>query len=125
MTIPVIMYIFGNLSLISVVSNLLIVPLVPLAMLLSFIAGIGGMLTPAIAGWFAWPATVLMTYMLDVVRLMSAIPHASIMQKISVAQLAILYLFILLCMLIWWRKTHLNGKIKKLKPQISTQKQLI
>ncbi len=125
MTIPVIMYIFGSLSLISVVSNLLIVPLVPLAMLLSFIAGIGGMLTPAIAGWFAWPATVLMTYMLDVVTLMSAIPHASIMQKVNVTQLAILYLLILLCMLIWWRKTHSDGKIKKLKPQISTQKQLI
>ncbi|MEJ0072537.1 MAG: ComEC/Rec2 family competence protein [Candidatus Saccharibacteria bacterium] len=75
MTLPFILYIFGQLSLVSLLSNMLVVALIPLAMLLSLIAGLAGMLAGNIAGWFAWPARVLLTYMLDVVNLLSRIPH--------------------------------------------------
>jgi hypothetical protein len=33
------------------------------------------MLIGSVAGWFAWPAQVLLTYMLDVVNLLSRVPH--------------------------------------------------
>lgn len=75
MTIPLILYIFGQMSLVSLFANMLIVALIPLAMLLSFIAGLAGMLVVNLAGWFAWPAQILLTYMLDVVNLLSRIPH--------------------------------------------------
>jgi len=78
MTLPYVLYIFGQLSLMALPANVLVVALVPLAMLLGLLAGLGGMLLPAFAGWFAWPANLLLTYMLDVARLLSRVPHAFI-----------------------------------------------
>jgi len=75
MTLPIILYIFGQMSLVSLLANMLVAALIPLAMLLSLIAGLAGMLAGGIAGWFAWPAQLLLTYMLDVVHLLSRIPH--------------------------------------------------
>lgn len=75
MTIPFVLYIFGQVSLIGLVANMLVVALIPLAMLLGLLAGLAGMLVPAVVGWFAWPAGLLLTYMLDVAQLLSRIPH--------------------------------------------------
>ncbi len=75
MTLPLILYIFGQMSLVSLLSNMLIVALIPLAMLLSLIAGLAGMLAGNVAGWLAWPAQVLLTYMIDVVNMLSRVPH--------------------------------------------------
>jgi hypothetical protein len=35
-----------------------------------------GMFVPVIGGWFAWPARLLLTYMLEIANLLSRIPHA-------------------------------------------------
>lgn len=75
MTIPLIMFIFGQVSFIGLLANVLIASVIPLAMLLSFIAGLAGMLIPILAGWLAWPAKLLLTYMLDTATLLSRIPH--------------------------------------------------
>ncbi len=75
MTIPLVLFIFGQVSLVSLLANMLVVALIPLAMLLSLIAGLAGMLVGGISGWFAWPALVLLTYMTDIVTLLSRIPH--------------------------------------------------
>jgi len=76
MTLPYILYIFGQMSTVSLLANVLVVALVPLAMLLCVVAGIAGMLLPFLAGWFAWPARLLLTYMLDAANILSRIPHA-------------------------------------------------
>jgi competence protein ComEC len=76
LVIPYALYIFGQVSLVSLPANVLIVPLIPLAMLLGLGAGLGGMLLPAVAGWLAWPATILLTYILDIVAVFNRVPHA-------------------------------------------------
>jgi competence protein ComEC len=76
MTLPYILYIFGQMSNVSLLANVLVVALVPLAMLLCLVAGLAGMLLPVMAGWFAWPARLLLTYMLDAANLLSRVPHA-------------------------------------------------
>ncbi len=75
MTIPIIMFIFGQVSLVGMLANVLVATVIPLAMLLSFIAGLTGMVAPLLAGWASWPATLLLTYMLDTATLLSHIPH--------------------------------------------------
>lgn len=75
MTIPLVLYIFGQMSLVSLLANMLVCALIPIAMLLSLIAGLAGMLIGNIAGWFAWPARIVLTYMLDIVNMLSRIPH--------------------------------------------------
>jgi competence protein ComEC len=92
MTLPYVLHIFGQMSFIGLVSNILVVAFIPLAMLLSLVAGIAGMVVPAFAGWFAWPAQLLLTYMLDIATLLSRIPHVFVQNlALSLAQLIILY----------------------------------
>ncbi|HEX7963329.1 MAG TPA: ComEC/Rec2 family competence protein [Candidatus Saccharimonadales bacterium] len=76
MTLPYVLHIFGQMSLVSLPANVLLVALVPLGMLLCAVAGLAGMLLPAAAGWLAWPARLLLTYILDMASLLSRIPHA-------------------------------------------------
>lgn len=75
MTIPLVMFVFGQVSLIGLLANVLVALFIPLAMLLSFVAGLAGMLLPTLAGWFAWPAQFILTYMLDTAVLLSKIPN--------------------------------------------------
>lgn len=75
MTIPYVLYIFGQVSLVSLVANILIATFVPLAMLLTMVAGLAGLILPTIAGWLAWPATGILNYMLDSCALFNKLPH--------------------------------------------------
>ena len=75
MTIPLVMFIFGQVSLIGLVANVLVVTFIPLAMLLTFVAGLVGMWLPLLVGWVAWPARLLLTYLLDTAQLLSRVPH--------------------------------------------------
>lgn len=83
MTLPLIMVSFGQLSLVGLVANTLVVPLIPFAMLLSAIAAAAGMWLAPIVGWLAWPANLLLTYILDIVRLLSSIPSIFLHRSIS------------------------------------------
>lgn len=104
MTLPLILMTFSQLSIVALLANLLIVPLVPVAMLVSTIAGIFGAFLPEIAGWFALPAKLLLTYMLDVVRLLSNVPSALVHRAISTAYMIGLYSLALLAVFIAYRK---------------------
>lgn len=76
MTLPYVLFIFGQVSLVGLPANVVVVALVPLAMLLCVASGLAGMVVPTVAGWFAWPAKLLLTYMLDTANLLSRIPHS-------------------------------------------------
>ncbi|HKR82463.1 MAG TPA: ComEC/Rec2 family competence protein [Candidatus Saccharimonadales bacterium] len=76
LTLPYILHIFGQMSLVALVANVLVVALVPLAMLFTLAAGLAGTFAAAFAGWVAWPARLLLTYMLDMAAALSRIPHA-------------------------------------------------
>lgn len=75
MTIPLVMFIFGQVSLIGLVANVLVVSFIPIAMLLCAVAGLVGMMWPLLVGWVAWPARLLLTYLLDTAGLLSHVPH--------------------------------------------------
>ncbi len=104
MTLPIIMFIFGRLSLVALLANMLVVPLIPLAMALSTVAGIAAMLAPALAGWLAWPATITLTYVVDIIGIMARLPKASINQAISVWQLILAYSLTVVLLFTWSRK---------------------
>ncbi|HLZ14534.1 MAG TPA: ComEC/Rec2 family competence protein [Candidatus Saccharimonadales bacterium] len=78
MTLPYVLHTFGQMSLVGLPANVLVVAFVPLAMLLCMVAGLAGMLLPAAAGWLAWPAKWLLTYMLDAANVLSRTPHSFI-----------------------------------------------
>lgn len=110
MTLPFVLHTFGQISFIGLLANVLVVALVPLAMLLSLVAGLAGMLLPALAGWFAWPARLLLTYMLDTAHMLSRIPHVFV-QHITMSWDGFVLLYLILAGVTWvlWRKTkHLK-----------------
>lgn len=75
MTLPLVLYIFGQMSHVSLLANVVIAAFVPIAMLLTVIAGLAGTFLMPIAGWIAWPAVLVLTYMLDIAHLLASIPH--------------------------------------------------
>ena len=96
-TLPYVLHTFGQMSLIGLPANVLVVTLVPLAMLLGLVAGLGGMLLAPVAGWLAWPARLLLTYMLDIAHLLSHIPHIFVENiGLSTVQTLLLYCVVLL-----------------------------
>lgn len=115
MSLPFVLYIFGQMSLIGLPANVLVVTLVPLAMLLSLVAGLAGMLSGALAGWLAWPAAVLLNYMLDIAHLMAHIPRVFIQNRsLPLAAMLGLYGLIILVTFMLWHKT------KPARPDIIT-----
>lgn len=99
MTLPLIMMSFGQLSLVSLVANALVVPLIPYAMLLSAVAAAAGAWLAPVAGWLAWPARWLLTYILDLVQLLSSVPSALLRVRISPAVMLGFYALVILFML--------------------------
>jgi ComEC/Rec2-related protein len=106
MSMPFILYIFGQMSLIGLLANVLVVTLVPLAMLLSLIAGLAGMLAGSFAGWLAWPAALLLNYMLDVARVLAGLPHIFVQNRsLSLAAMLGLYSVVATVTIMLWHKT--------------------
>lgn len=105
LTAPIIMFIFGKISIVGFVANLIVVPLVPFAMLFSFIAGLAGMIVPAFSGIFALPAKILLTAILDIANLFANIPHALTVLKINAVEMGIAYAIIVLVCVILYQKT--------------------
>ncbi|OGM95979.1 MAG: hypothetical protein A3B86_01840 [Candidatus Yanofskybacteria bacterium RIFCSPHIGHO2_02_FULL_38_22b] len=68
---PLLIYYFGNFSLISLPTNVLILPFIPIAMLTGFLVGLVGIVSPLagqIIGYVAW---AISTYQIEVVNFMS------------------------------------------------------
>lgn len=105
MTAPLIIFIFHELSLIALVANALVLPLVPLAMLLSLAAGLGGSLAIGLSGWLALPAKILLTYILDIASLLSRLPKATTQALLSSRQMSFLYLCLMAFSFVLWHKT--------------------
>lgn len=110
MTLPLILMTFSQLSIVALVANALVVPLVPLAMLLSAAGAAAGAIIPQFAGWLALPARLLLTYMLDVVHLMSNIPSVLIHRNISLPYMLAIYGFALIALTAGYRQLPKNRK---------------
>lgn len=111
-TLPFVLHTFGQLSFIGLVANVLVVALVPLAMLLAMVAGMTGMAAGSIAGWFAWPAAVLLTYMLDIAHALARIPHVFVQNvNLSLGQMLNMYLVIVVITISLWFKSRLKSDI--------------
>ena len=97
MVLPLIISLFGRVSLISPVANILILAAVPYAMAVGFAAGMLGFVWPLasiVVGWGAW---ALLEYQLRVVAFLARVPFASVAAGAwIVAPLLALYMIVLL-----------------------------
>lgn len=109
MTLPFVLHIFGQMSRVGLIANVLVVAFIPLAMLLGAVAGLAGMLLGSFAGWFAWPASLLLNYMLDTAHILANLPDIFVEGiGLSLAQMIVLYACISGFIAILWFKN--DGK---------------
>ena len=111
MTLPLIMFVFGEVSVVSLLANILIVPLVPIAMLLSLVAGLTGMIVPMFSSIFAWPARIILDFMLSVANILSRIPGAYKQASIGVFAMTASYLTIVILVIVMHLKSRLSDTI--------------
>jgi len=105
LTLPIILFIFGRLSVVSIVANSLVVPLVPLAMLFSLFAGISGMIGFVFGAVVAFPAKIILQYMLSVSSILSKFPGAYVKFSINLYGLIFSYSIILIFIFLLHRQT--------------------
>lgn len=101
-TAPILVLAFGQLSNVAIIANLLVLPLVPFAMLLTFIAGIGGLAFPPIATVIGAPAQWLLDYMVYVTQTLAELPWA--MTQVVIVPMVTLICYVLIggvCVYLW------------------------
>jgi len=101
--LPILLYQTGNLSIVSIPANIAVMPIVPLTMALSFIAGLAGIVVPPVAPALGLPAFILLSYIIAVAHYAALIPFAQVvLPAFPFIAVVILYLSL------WWayRKLH-------------------
>lgn len=106
-TLPILLLAFGQVSVIAPIANLLILPFVPLAMLLTFIAGVGGLLVPSIANVMGLPAELILTYMTATIEYVGSLSWALQDIQITLPVALLLYAAIAGFSIYMWHKTRL------------------
>lgn len=103
-TLPILMLAFGQLSTLAVIANALVLPLVPLAMLLTFVAGVVTLAIPGLNQLAGFPAQAILEYMTQIIQQLANIEWAQLDVTIEWWHAALLYaVFIVFTTYMWWR----------------------
>lgn len=109
MALPIILYNFGRLSLIAPLANLLVAFAIPPAMFFGFGAVVFSFIFYPFAWVFAYVAWAILTYIIGVIGLLSAVPYASVTIAGMSLWLFFGYYFLLALFLFWHsRKNRLT-----------------
>jgi competence protein ComEC len=111
---PLLLSTFGYISLVSIPANILILPVVPLAMLIGFLVVLVGLFVPPMLNIFAWLAYFLTGYMLWVVEFCAHFSWATLQWRITSWQIVLWYTG-LIGVFLWkqrhvWRNTGDGGR---------------
>lgn len=107
-TVPLIVLAFGQFSNVAILANLLVLPLVPLAMLLTFAAGALALIVPPLVGIVGLPALLVLGYMTKVTLYLGTVSWAQ--TELAIAPLSVIIYYLILVALCGyvWRKTRFN-----------------
>jgi competence protein ComEC len=116
---PFIFYLMGQISVIGVLVNIIVLPIIPATMFVVTAIGLGGYISHWIAVAFAVPAHVLLSYELWTVRLASHLPHAVFtVATFSFATMCVTYA-VYLAIFLYFRKGSEKTAPTLLPPQNS------
>lgn len=115
MTAPYIAWLFGKVSLIAPLANVIVGPMIPLAMVTIFITGVIGIVSPVLALWFALFPRAILTFIVWVVEKLSGVPGAQISVSIGAVETAVMYVLLFGAMLhLWLRQRTIENKKHKI-----------
>jgi competence protein ComEC len=79
---PYLLYLTGNLSLIALLSNILVLPVIPIAMFSGFLTGLLSFISSVLATPFAGVTYFILSYVLSIIDLLSRVPFASLSVRV-------------------------------------------
>jgi competence protein ComEC len=106
LTLPLVLHTFGYYSIYALLANLLVVPLIPLTMLLTFISGIISLSIPAFAWSSGAPVRLILEYMTSVVQWIAHLPGAKTEVHFEMPALVLAYVGIAVLLVFLWRSTE-------------------
>lgn len=109
-TAPIIAYTFSFYAPLSIVANLLILPLIPATMILTFVAGIGALTFSGLATLFGFPASVILTYMTEVTDRLTSLPFSEGDIETGLPHLVTAYMLLITIAVYMKRRTNHNFK---------------
>lgn len=98
---PFLLYMMGQLSLIGVVVNILVLPFIPLTMLAVFLTGATGFISLAVSQFFGWGAHLLLAYELFMVQSFARIPYAALRVPQFSGWFVVIF-YVVFMGLYWW-----------------------
>ncbi|MCB8959243.1 MAG: DNA internalization-related competence protein ComEC/Rec2 [Ardenticatenales bacterium] len=102
LTLPLMLLHFGQLSLISLPANALILPAQPAVMSWGGLATLAGLIHPWLGQPFAWVSWLFLEYTITLVELMATVPGAAV--AISLPPAGAIALYCLIAFLTWQRR---------------------
>lgn len=105
LTLPIIAYVFGQFSPLALPANVLILPLIPLAMVLTFMTGITGVIAAPAAFIVGWPAQIVMGYMTAIVGWLAQSPFAGFEVTFTSSLVIVSYIVIFVAIMFLHRRT--------------------
>lgn len=110
--LPIILYNFSRISIIAPITNLLILPIIPLTMLLGFVAATAAIIWQPLGIILSFPAYAFLYYIVWVVQTFSKIPLSSIEIQ-SGNPIIIILLYLIIASLVYYlNKRYLNSNDK-------------
>lgn len=106
--LPLILYLFGEVSVISPIANVAVVPIIPTAMLFSFLAVIAGIVSLLLAGILAFVAWNILHAGLWIIEILSQIPGASV--SLQIGEMGLLGLFVVILIFSLWVSKKKSSK---------------
>jgi competence protein ComEC len=110
-TLPILIFHFGRLSLISPLANLLIVPFLPLIMISGIVLSFAGLVWLGLAKIIAWPVWFLLSYLVKVVDCLASFSLAAYEFK-NVSWLILIGYYMILVGFIWYKKIKIKAVLK-------------
>lgn len=107
-TMPIILFTFGQFAPLALPANLLVLPLIPISMLLTAIAGVTGLLHPAFGSILALPAKALLTFITTSAAYLANLPGAQGEFSLTSHSLIAMIVALLIATTYLWRRTKLN-----------------
>lgn len=108
MSAPIIALMMGQFSPYGLLANLLVLPFVPLAMLLTFIAGVAAVILPInLAAVVSWPATQLLNYIIGATQWVASFPGSNQQVSFGIWSAVLVFALIIMMMIFMkWRTKH-------------------
>jgi len=96
--LPILLYLTGVLSLVSIPANILILLFIPIAMLFIFATGIFGFISPIISIPFGYISYLILLYILSVIHFLGSLSFASI----TIQSFPLVITILIYSVILWW-----------------------